>query len=671
MTLNLHNKINININGKSLTFYNTIFNNIFEKIANLDTFFDKLAIGNGFCENFNNNYHLGNFVLLSNFISSSHQFDPSENEVFFTKTLSINSKNINSNYITEAGITSKNANENNPEIYNYFSFINEEFPNGIYVGGDEEILISVKIYLNVNSLSNGLLTKGDNPFVKLLLGGGCNNKELFVARGNDLSNNEFIHRSNSYLNQKYPCSISHNTNDNVLKLEFSGDLSTGVTNEIVFILDDIVFARINTKILNKETTHTDSFLSKACYVIDLGIDVSKIESVYNTNTSQYESNYYKVNYANNFAAKTHLPFNNLFDINTPRFLSLDGDKLFFILNDIVYLYKNINYNIESVFAINLQIQNIFKITSFDDFVFVFTKTAPCVHAYKISNNTLVKCNLDLSNFDSLSILETFTLIDIVQGKNGLFMLGFVVPNGESTDAYSIFLTYDEENGFVFESYLKTSNYVFTYMLPFHKNNFSDAQIIYLQAGQTSSKCRRAVHGIDKSSSDGYNVTAYYYTYSTINLCVKTRAVVVEKSITPNLWLYYYPQVYRFNLAQLGDAEKNYISTNLLYLMQKMPDGSYKAYSLVGYDNPEIFSKGIPSEIDQSKIIYIEFLIDTVLFFMNDPNEPIVAYNLDIVGTCLENVTTKNQTYNVTYTKQTPLGGASKGVSAKFSADISV
>ena len=212
---------------------------------------------------------------------------------------------------------------------------------------------------------------------------------------------------------------------------------------------------------------------------------------------------------------------------------------------------------------------------------------------------------------------------------------------------------------------------FIYMLPFHKNNFSDAQMIYLQPGASSSACRRAVHNLDKTTSDGYNVTAYYYTYATTNICVKTRAVVVEKSLNPNLWLYYYPQIYRFNLSQLGEAEKNYISTNLLYLIQKLPDSTYRAYNLVGYDTPELFSNGIPTEIDQSKILSVEFLIDTVLFFMDDPNEPIVAYNLNLVGTCLENVTSKKQSYEVIYTKLETLGGISTGVTAKFAANITL
>ena len=149
-------------------------------------------------------------------------------------------------------------------------------------------------------------------------------------------------------------------------------------------------------------------------------------------------------------------------------------------NDIVYLYKNVNYNIEFVFAINLQIQNILKITAFDDFVFVFTQSSPCVYAYKIVNEALVKCSFELTSFENLSVLETFTHIDIVQGNNGTFMLGFIVPNGDLTDAYTIYLNFDDvNNSFIYDTYLITSGYVLTYILPFHKNNYSDAQIIYL------------------------------------------------------------------------------------------------------------------------------------------------------------------------------------------------
>ncbi len=672
MKLNYHNEIKLKIGNKDYKFHNTMFNNIYQKIANFDTFFDKIAIGSGNNEIFSSNFKLGNFELSENLTIASIQTNPSNNEIFIQKNATINPENINVNYITEAGISSNLDDETNPDIYNYFSFISEDTPEGIDISSKEPIIITVTIYLSVISNSLGLLTTGENPFLNLILGNGCTEKNIYVARGDNLSNNEFISHPNTYVGEKYLCSFSHNITDNVLNLTFEGDLKTGETNEIVFILDNIVFARINTYVLQANDSITADFTSTNSYVIDLGLDVSSVESVYNNYLVKDETNYFVVKYANNFSTKTVLPFNNLFNNNTRRFLSLDGDKIFFILNDIIYMYQNINYKVEQVFAINLQIQNIFKLTAFDDFVFIFTQTSPCIHAYKIINNTLVQCSVDLSSFEHLSVLETFTHIDIVQGNNGTFMMGFIVPSSAITTAYTLFLTYNENtNTFTFDDYLTKGGYTLTFMLAFHKNNFSDAQFIYLQAGATSSKCRRVVHTIAKSASDGYNITAYYYTSATTSICVKSRAVVMEKSTTPNFWLYYYPQVYRFNLSEFSDAEKSYISTNLLYLIQKMKDGTYRAYNLVGYDNPEAFSKGMPPEIDESKILSVEFLIDTVLFFMDDEAEPIIAYNLNIVGTCVENVSTKNQSYTVNYNIKKTLGSPTKGVTAKLAVNINV
>ena len=312
---------------------------------------------------------------------------------------------------------------------------------------------------------------------------------------------------------------------------------------------------------------------------------------------------------------------------------------------IAYENQSGNFNKILDFKLNLEVE---KISAFDDFVFIFTKESPCVYAYKIADNSLVQCNLDLSSFEKLSILNTFTLIDIVQGKNGTFMLGFVVPNGELTDAYTLYLTFDSEsNSFIYDSYVSTENeYDFIYMLAFHKNNFSDAQFIYLQPGESSSKCRRAVHNIDKTFLIGYNVTAYYYTYSTTNITVKNRAVICEKSIDINTWVYLYPQIYRYDIPQFAEAEKSYISTNLLYLFQKLPDSTYRAYSLAGYDNVQSIS--LPEDLDQSKIINIEALEDVVLFFLNDGT--VEVYNLKTDRILIENVTLKQQSYKVVYKK---------------------
>lgn len=674
MKLKYHNKISIKTSETEYVFYNTMFNNVYQKIANLDTFFDKIAIGSGFCEDFSQNYKLGNFLLTENLETKSRQIDPSQQSIYIEKQVTIIPKNIKSNYITEAGITSNLDSETNPDIYNYFSFITDDSPYGINISDGEKIIINITIYLTISTTSNGLLTKGNNVFLNLLLGNGCTEKNIYVARGNDNSNNEFIYRSNEYLEDKQLCTFTHNTADNVLNLVFDGDLKTGETNEIVFILDDSVFARINTKILQTTTNLTETITSLQTYVIDLGLDVADVQSVTNNTDSTVETSYFVSTYANNFSVEAHLPFNNLFNNDTPRFLSLEGDRIFFVLNDTIYMYKNSDYEITQVFASNIQVQNIAKITAFDDFMFVFTQASPCVYAYKITNNSLTQCAFDFSSFEEYSTMPNYTLMDIVQSNSGTFMLGYIIPADSTTIAYTLYLDFDSaSNTFVFTDYVSTTNYNFTYLIPMHKNKFLDAFMMYCQGGTKSSQCRRAIHDPDRTVTAGYNVMAYYFTAATTQLYVKSRAVISIKNQegADKVWFYYYPQVYRIKLPEFNEADVTYISTDLKTMIQQMPDGSFRAYNIIGYENSVIFSSGIPSSIDQSKILSVEFLTDTVLFFMDDETKPIIAYNLNIVGTCLENVNAKNTEYTVSYTKQEKLGSRTKGVTAKFSVNVTI
>lgn len=673
MNLNYHNKITIKTSKHTYTFYNQMLDSVYQKIANLDSFFDKIAIGTGNSSNISLNHKLTNFYNSYNLTETNLNNNLNNSTLSFEKNCIIDTSKINVNYITEAGITSNTEENNeNPTIYNYFSFIDENNPNGIFIDNDEPLIINITIYLNLSATSMGLFTNNNNKFIKFLLGGGIPSKQIYVARGNDNSSNILINRSNDYVGDKFPCQINSSIDDGV-SLIFSGDLNTGTTTEIVFLIDNEVFARINADELQESSTSVEQYTAKRNYVIDLGnsSSITDISTIYNNQTNTTESNYYLVKYASDFGSKVNLPFNNLFNTDTRKFISRDGDKIIFLIDSHLYLYKNNNLNISEILSVNLQIQNITHVTSFDNFVFVFSSSAPYIHAFVIENNSLISCNFNISDFPNYGNIEGYTHIDIVQGKNGVFMLGMIVPISTTT-AYSLYFNFDNQTKtFSYSSHVETINYNLSYILPFHKNNFSDAQFIYLQAGKTSSACRRIIHDIDGKITTTSNVIAYYYTYLTTNISVKSRAVVIEKDYTPNFWLYYYPQIYRFELSEFSNAEKSYISTSLLYLIQRLPDKTYKAYHLVGYDTATEFNKGMPKDIDQSKIVNIEFLKDVVLFFMNDSVEPIVAYSLNEDGLCIENVTTNNVVYDITISRKEVLGSNNKGVTATLSVNFKI
>lgn len=669
-----HNKIEIKTSNNTYVFFNSMLETVYTKIAKLESFCDKMAFGVGVCDEISQINKLNKFKFLCDLSLDSLSNNLNSSELFVKKLAYIDTSDFNIEYLTEAGITSDLDDKSNPTIYNYFSLIDDENPNGLKITKGEPIVLIITIYLTLTAESVGLFTKGKNPFISFLLGCGLNNNSICAARGDNTSSNVLIERTNSYIGEKYPCSIITSINSGIT-LTFEADLKSGETSEVVFLVGDDVFARINTTDHLNPHTETVNFVPKQNYVVDLGKGVINVDSVINNSTVSAESDIYLVNYASEFASKIVLPFNNMFDVNTQRFLSKDGKKIFFVLNDYIYLYENSNHQVYEISLNNLQISNVYKICAFDNYVFIFSnESGISMRSYRFVYGTLRPTANNFSILENAGELIASAIdIDMVQANDGTILLGFYTQNSDnsSSTAYTVYLVFDPSFGFVAKDYVSTSGYNISYMLGFHKNNFSDAQFYYLQAGKYSYECARIIHSADKSVSDNYNVLAYYFTNDTRSICVKSRAVLIEKNSSPTFWVYYFPQIYRFSLSSFGDAVKNYMSEDLLYLIQKFEDGSFRAFNLVGYDNPEEFINGIPSEIDQNKLLSIEFLGDVVLFFMDDDNEPIVAYSLNNSNMCIENVSSNTDSYAVTLTRYKLIGSNNEGVIAKLTINTTI
>ena len=65
MRLNYHNKIEILSSKNKYVFYNTMLDSVYEKIANFQSFFDKIVIGNGKSSNIYSNYKLEKLISCS------------------------------------------------------------------------------------------------------------------------------------------------------------------------------------------------------------------------------------------------------------------------------------------------------------------------------------------------------------------------------------------------------------------------------------------------------------------------------------------------------------------------------------------------------------------------------------------------------------------------------
>ena len=569
-------------------------------------------------------------------------------------------------HVTEIGFTHEISNE--PTIVNYISLISEDTPNGVYISKTDPVLIYVYLYLNINSNNNFVLTAGKNPFVSFLLGEGLSGN-FYATRGNCLIDNSLMERQASDFLTKFECFVNFEfiADNNLLNLTIQSNLNVGKTYEIVFLIENEPFARLQTLNIKAQKLQSINFSPKESFVIDLGEDVSHVEKIVNNSTNQEESNTYFKNYATSFGDKITLPFNLMFNADTPRFVSKEGDKIYFVIDDQVYGYVNENYQLHSLNTSNIQVQQITKIVSFENFVFVFSDTEPYVSAFCYNND-----NFDKIEIQSLTELKTTLssalFVDAVCSKSNTFMIAAI--DFENNFGHTFYFNFDEStNTFTYISKL-VAEYQFSYLLAMHKNNFSDARIMFLKEGEYSNQCKIVTHFPDATVEDIYTVLGYFYTKDTKEVYVKSRAVITEKTTSPRIMLFYYPQMYQYKLPLISDEDDDYFSTNLLYLIQKR-GSSFEIYNLVGYNTPQKFKNGFSDFLKQESIVDFEFLNDTLLIFTNNESEPVIGLNLQETSGLIENVSDNMVTYNVSMSNYNILGNNNEGVIATFHATISI
>ena len=669
MKINWHNKIEIMTGEKKYCFFNTMIKSVKEKLKTFSPYNKFLALGKGTGEHLNSNYHLLNYLkcyeLKTDFLNNKISLD--ENKPFIKKTILIDDTSLDGQYISEAGIT--DLCQDNPIIYNYFSLTNDDCPNGILKEVGKPILISVYIYLSLETNGTGLFTLGDNKFISFLLGEGLSDN-LYACKGlNIISNDNSIFRENPNFNEKFSCEVSITESADKLNLTFNFDLAGGEINEIVLLVGDIPFARINVQNFKANLTAKSNFSPKTNYVIDMGENVKSVSSVKNLTTNKEETEFYQSSYAFKFGDKISLPFFNMFSNNTARFLSKDGKMIFFVIDDAIYGYKNINNEIVQIKTNGTKIQNIINIVSFDDFVFVVSKTEPYIYAFKIENNQFENLNFDFSSLENKNLLSSILSAEIVLGKSNYFMLGLI--ESETHYGYVLYLTFNETTKtFTFESLLSSQN-EFNFILGMQKNNFTDAMIMMLKGDEDDDNAKLVYFYQDKTLTDVYTTLAVQFTKNTKEVYTKNRAVIVEKTTEPHIWVYFFPQKYKYTLSLFGSELNDYISTDLHYLIQKLSSSEYKIYNLVGYNTPTEFPEGLPSEIDKTTILDFEFVGNILLIFTNNSSEPIVAYNLFENCKLIENVTSNSDLYEIEYEKYNLIGQNNEGVIVKFTIDISL
>ena len=662
MQFSFHNKLTVTINNKKHIFYNKILQSLLVKLSSFKQYNNFLAIGDGHPdENIQSTFHLTHHIKTVKLTQSSCQSDITKGELFAKYSFLIPSDDLYSNYISEVGLSD---NGENPTIYNYFSLTDEQNPQGLDISNTNEVLLEITIYLNINENSEFILTAGKNPFIEFLLGYGIG--DVYTFLGSNYSENIRINREPAVNKEYYLCSKEANIINNSLEINFSFSFSNTIINEIVFVTNDKVFARYNLKEINSTQTIESSFTSQNNYIIKLDEDIKDIITVKNQNNQTLENNVSISKFANSLGDRIYLPFSNLFNYETPRFVSKDGKLIFFILNDKVYAYKNESFHIQTIECNNINDDYITHIISFDNFIFVVSKLSPYISTYIIQDNKVEKINNNFETFEHFDKIENLHDIDITQCNDGQIIIGILTSNN---NALSIYINYEENNCLTISHYIQNQKQ-FNYVLALYKNHFCDGQMIYLKEGETSASSRIVTHYSNYTENDTYSYLAFELTNNSKSIYTKGRAIISEKKSSPTLTIFYYPQVFEYKLPLLSNEIKNYISPTLDYIIQEFENKKFNFYNLVGYETPEKFSDNIELLINTEDIVDFEFLNDTILIFLNN-SDKIIAFNFNLVKTQIENLSEKNAPYQIIYNKYNKLGSDNHVINIKLNTRINL
>lgn len=663
MKFKLHNKLTVTNGKNTYTFFNQIFPNVYEKIKRLEPYFSHIAVGTGSNENASSVHKLQHYAKTIKLETENLQDDISINSLCSKKYAIIDSYELDDQYITEIGITSDTS--SNPEIFNYFSLISDEHPSGIKKERGQILILSITIFLELENTEN--LTTGNNPLIDLLLGEGTKSKEVVAIKGSNLSDKTNISRLLP-TGEQIKAEITSNINEGLI-INFKFDLKTGEIYEIVLAIDGVPFWRKNVMLEKELSSSSVTLTPREHEIIVVGNNIQSIEQVKNTSTNATETSVVTSKYANEIGGEITLPFHNLFDADTPRYLSKEGDKIFFLIDDYIYAYQNSNYELVPLKTYDLHILNVQKIVAFDNFLFVISKSEPYVQGFVLNSESISEITINLDNFNYKNKLSNIYDFDATQAKNGKIMFGFIFT--ENLTASAVYLDYNTDtNTLVFDSENDFEEYELTTVIAMYKNNFSDALIIFLKHGELSFKCKIVNNYPDKTYTDVYSVLAYYYACNTKNVEAKNRAIIVQKSEPPFFWIYFYPQIYRYELKLISDELDDYISTNLSYLIQKYKNNEYKIYSLAEFNNPEEFSVGIPDTIDKNKIVDFEFLNDVLIVFTSEEKNKTIGLSLKNTRTRIDNVSDSEASYEIS-TKNYNLLGTEEGVILNFKLEVKI
>lgn len=656
MKIRLHNKFEITLRNKTYTAYNTLLQSVYDKIANLEQYTSHIAIGTGTTHLNFTDTTLNNYLMTFKAETSEIQSDISKGTLFIKKVANIDENNSSTFSFSELGIT--NTSESNPTIFNHVVLEDENGdPISLTRNQGDSMQICVTIYLYLSQDSDCLFTSGKNYLIEQILGEDLSieNRNIYALRGENLLENKQIFRETPVLANLNECSctITHN-DDLTISICFFADLGEGETEEVLICFNNKACLRYNTRDLRTPLTETNTYTPDACNNIDLGNNIKEVLSVDKVSESgnTSETSYTTINYTKKLTDKLNNIFDEPFNSSTPRFVSNDGKRIAFIYNSYLHLYQNQDYTFSKINTSQFATNNVNNIFILNNFILAIKTTTPYIDLYQIENNMINKLNINMDSYNNLGYSYNWLDVKAIITDDNRIKIGVIL----SEDNKPLVITLTKSTDNIYYDSIQTpilTSAVAVYSL--HKNTYNDSVIGFLTdtyAGDTNyllEEFYQDTSGVRNSSDMPFTVLN-----ETLGIKTGGRLLLSQKPTAPYLKAYYYPEL-TYADSNYSTGINHYLSKDGNYIVAKYSDNTYKIFNAHKFNVLEEFEKGFDEFVDQSKILDMEFVGDTLIIFTSINDEPNFGIALKNDATRIDKLTDVNSTYLISYKKYDIIG----------------
>lgn len=662
MDFKLHNKAEITYKNETKVYYNTMLYSVFDRISNLSSYSKYLAVGSGTSQLNASDTKLTTFVKCFETSPDIIQTNILNGDLSVCRKVALGPNEEIGLAFSEIGLSYENNED--PTIVNHILMEDlDGAPTTIIKEQGESLEIKITIYLTLSSNDGSKFTAGNNPLIAALLGEEVYSSEpsFSIIKGKDFSSNDvsIVRSYNPTMISFEAIKSSHlDTESGVFSLNFSSTLETGTIMELLLAINEQIVMRLscfnsNPVVETSGVVYTGtqgSFHVPENYVME----VLGVKDKFDVDVENYGVTYF----AKNLGEPRFNPFGNshLYSWETRRYTSFNGDRIAFIMDGRVDVFKNEGTSFVQLQAGSIVAEDIKKIVMINEHMFVFYLDKQTIRCYLCENDVYTEKQLvgmsAHADFPGASL--SFEHFDATIINNGEVRFG--VSNFSNKHSFMMRFSPDEEGNLIYAGTYDGVIEPAGCVLGVAPGPSTDGYIIFATLEDVNLGMYKGRFFVGPSTTIGEieNMFASYYLVKDVKEvrgCVGR--ITIRKTVSPYCTFISLPNFYYLSVSNKGEIDVATSRKDTKYIAKIFADGKvlfkYRDFSEIMMD----FIDDIPGSIAGYHVKDVEFFPGVVVLFTTDSVNPTISIPLHEYNAFINGLS--NDTgYKSTYKKGVPV-----------------